>query len=108
VSTRGKNNINIWLPVITNPLQADKKAHKISDVFTSDDATVNLGVGKNMVAAIRYWLTATIEFFSIYVVHTFLKLPEYPFLRFFLTPSNYFHLHKIKKHFLQRYSSDTS
>jgi hypothetical protein len=32
---------------------------KISDVFTSDDATVNLGVGKNMVAAIRYWLTAT-------------------------------------------------
>ena len=29
------------------------------DVFVSEDATVTLGVGKNMVAAIRYWLLAT-------------------------------------------------
>lgn len=28
-------------------------------VFSSDEATVSLGVGKNMVSAIRYWLTAT-------------------------------------------------
>ncbi|RRJ84378.1 DUF4007 family protein [Aestuariirhabdus litorea] len=28
------------------------------DVFSSDDATVVLGVGKNMVASIRYWLRA--------------------------------------------------
>ena len=28
-------------------------------VFASEDATVKLGVGKNMVAAIRYWLLAT-------------------------------------------------
>lgn len=28
-------------------------------VFTREDATVTLGVGKNMVAAIRYWLQAT-------------------------------------------------
>ena len=28
------------------------------DVFTSDDATVELGVGKNMVNSIRYWLQA--------------------------------------------------
>ena len=28
-------------------------------VFQSDEATVTLGVGKNMVAAIRYWLEAT-------------------------------------------------
>lgn len=47
-----------WITKGIQAIQA-KKAHKISDVFTSDDATVNLGVGKNMVAAIRYWLTAT-------------------------------------------------
>ena len=29
------------------------------NVFTSEDATVTLGVGKNMVAAMRYWLLAT-------------------------------------------------
>ncbi len=29
------------------------------NVFTREDATVTLGVGKNMVAAIRYWLLAT-------------------------------------------------
>ena len=29
------------------------------DVFASEDATVTLGVGKNMVSAIRYWLLAT-------------------------------------------------
>ncbi|MEI7840817.1 MAG: DUF4007 family protein [Methylococcaceae bacterium] len=28
-------------------------------IFKSDDATVTLGVGKNMVSAIRYWLRAT-------------------------------------------------
>ncbi len=28
-------------------------------VFESDDATITLGVGKNMVSAIRYWLQAT-------------------------------------------------
>ena len=47
---------------ITKGIQAVQKrdsAKKLADVFTSDDATVNLGVGKNMVAAIRYWLIAT-------------------------------------------------
>lgn len=34
-------------------------ASKKEDVFTSDNATVELGVGKNMVAAIRYWLRAS-------------------------------------------------
>ncbi len=29
------------------------------DIFSSDEATVQLGVGKNMVNAIRYWLRAT-------------------------------------------------
>ena len=29
-----------------------------SEIFTSEDATVELGVGKNMVNAIRYWLLA--------------------------------------------------
>ncbi len=29
------------------------------DAFTADDATVRLGVGKNMVRAIRFWCTAT-------------------------------------------------
>lgn len=29
-----------------------------SNIFTSDDSTMILGVGKNMVAAIRYWLVA--------------------------------------------------
>ena len=29
------------------------------DVFASEDATVTLGVGKNMVSAMRYWLLAT-------------------------------------------------
>ncbi len=32
---------------------------KNSKVFESDDSTVDLGVGKNMVAAIRYWLRAS-------------------------------------------------
>ncbi|CAJ2376998.1 MAG: DUF4007 family protein [Gammaproteobacteria bacterium] len=30
-----------------------------ADVFTRDDATVKLGVGKNMVTSIRYWMQAT-------------------------------------------------
>ena len=30
-----------------------------ANVFASEDATVTLGVGKNMVAAMRYWLLAT-------------------------------------------------
>jgi len=34
-------------------------ACKKEDIFTSDNATVELGVGKNMVAAIRYWLRAS-------------------------------------------------
>jgi len=44
---------------ITKGIQAVDGAKKLADVFTSDNATVNLGVGKNMVAAIRYWLMAT-------------------------------------------------
>lgn len=43
---------------ITKGIQAIED-RKISDVFTSNNATVSLGVGKNMVAAIRYWLIAT-------------------------------------------------
>lgn len=30
-----------------------------SDIFKSDDAVIELGVGKNMVASIKYWLQAT-------------------------------------------------
>ena len=30
-----------------------------TNVFAGEDATVTLGVGKNMVAAMRYWLLAT-------------------------------------------------
>ena len=41
---------------ITKGLQALADDPK---VFTRDDATVELGVGKNMVASIRYWLQAT-------------------------------------------------
>ena len=41
---------------ITKGLQALADDPKI---FTRDDATVVLGVGKNMVASIRYWLQAT-------------------------------------------------
>ncbi len=47
---------------ITKGIQAVQKrdsTKKISDVFTAEDATVNLGVGKNMVASIHYWLMAT-------------------------------------------------
>lgn len=33
--------------------------HNNPDIFSSDEATVQLGVGKNMVNAIRYWLRAT-------------------------------------------------
>ena len=36
-----------------------KALRKDPNVFTREDATVTLGVGKNMVAAIRYWLLAT-------------------------------------------------
>ena len=42
-----------WLP---NGFQALEKHPK---VFESDDATVHLGVGRNMVNAIRYWLRAS-------------------------------------------------
>ena len=31
---------------------------KDSGIFESDEATVKLGVGKNMVSAIKYWLRA--------------------------------------------------
>lgn len=42
-----------WLTKGFQELQADP------EVFTSDEATVTLGVGKNMVNAIRYWLLAS-------------------------------------------------
>jgi hypothetical protein len=35
--------------------KAVTESAKAGDVFTDDDATVKLGVGKNMVTAIRYW-----------------------------------------------------
>ncbi len=35
--------------------KAVTESAKAGDVFTDDDATVKLGVGKNMVCAIRYW-----------------------------------------------------
>lgn len=41
-----------WLPKGYQALKENPK------VFLSDDATVKLGVGKNMVSAIRYWLQA--------------------------------------------------
>lgn len=47
-----------WLPKAFNLIEKDK-SQKLSEVFTSEDATVNLGVGKNMVASIRYWMRAT-------------------------------------------------
>jgi len=42
-----------WLTKGFQAVQAD------SEVFTSPDATVRLGVGKNMVNAIRFWLLAS-------------------------------------------------
>ena len=36
-----------------------KAVHKDSQALSADDATVRLGVGRNMVNAIRYWLRAT-------------------------------------------------
>lgn len=42
-----------WLPKGFLALEQDPK------VFESDDATVRLGVGRNMVNAIRYWLRAS-------------------------------------------------
>ena len=42
-----------WITKGLDALAEDPK------VFTRDDATVVLGVGKNMVASIRYWLQAT-------------------------------------------------
>lgn len=42
-----------WLTKGFQALQADP------EVFTSNEATVTLGVGKNMVNAIRYWLLAS-------------------------------------------------
>ena len=35
-----------------------KSLQQNSNVFVDDDATVTLGVGKNMVSSIRYWLRA--------------------------------------------------
>jgi hypothetical protein len=56
-------NVSAFLAIFFKPLHFQviqaQKFRKIADIFTSDDATVNLGVGKNMVAAIRYWLIAT-------------------------------------------------
>lgn len=48
-----------WITKGIQAIQGKNGEQKLSDVFSADDATVNLGVGKNMVAAIRYWLTAT-------------------------------------------------
>jgi hypothetical protein len=48
-----------WITKGIQAIQEKESGQKLADVFTSDSATVNLGVGKNMVAAIRYWLTAT-------------------------------------------------
>lgn len=48
-----------WITKGMQAILSKNSQEKIADVFTSDDATVNLGVGKNMVAAIRYWLVAT-------------------------------------------------
>ena len=42
-----------WLTKGFQAVQAD------SEVFASNEATVTLGVGKNMVNAIRYWLLAS-------------------------------------------------
>ena len=42
-----------WLTKGSNALDSN------SNVFTSDEATVKLGVGNNMVKSIRYWLLAT-------------------------------------------------
>jgi len=42
-----------WLPKGFRAIQKDPKA------FDSEDATTTLGVGKNMVRSIRYWLLAT-------------------------------------------------
>lgn len=42
-----------WIPKAFLALQADP------NVFKSESATVDLGVGKNMVSSIRYWLLAT-------------------------------------------------
>ena len=42
-----------WL---TKGFQAFNKNHAI---FSSDESTIELGVGKNMVNAIKYWLRAT-------------------------------------------------
>ncbi len=42
-----------WLPKGVQALERDPK------VFESEDATVRLGVGRNMVNAIRYWLRAS-------------------------------------------------
>ena len=36
-----------------------QEMEKNSDVFTSENQTVTLGVGKNMVNSIRYWLIAS-------------------------------------------------
>ena len=44
-----------WLTKGYQALQKTKKGNP----FTSDDATVELGVGVNMVSSIRYWLVAT-------------------------------------------------
>ena len=42
-----------WLTKGLSGLQLDPK------VFEREDATITLGVGKNMVSAMRYWLQAT-------------------------------------------------
>lgn len=48
-----------WITKGIQLIKSKNVKQELADVFTSEEATVNLGVGKNMVAAIRYWLTAT-------------------------------------------------
>ncbi len=48
-----------WLTKGIMAIQESEGKSNISNIFTSDDATINLGVGKNMVSSIRYWLAAT-------------------------------------------------
>ena len=45
-----------WLTKGVKAVQGSSK--KVSEIFSAENATINLGVGKNMVASIQYWLKA--------------------------------------------------
>ncbi len=48
-----------WLKKVFDAFEAlDGHPNKIREVFTSDDAIANFGVGKNMVASMRHWALA--------------------------------------------------